>query len=85
VVPFVIAGVGISTAVPTMPVAVIGALARPDMGTASGVLNLLQRVRRGRGGGSRLYRVRLQRPPRERRAHCGRLTPPFGVGTFLFG
>src|SRR5215472_4602698 len=43
VVPLVIAGVGISMAIPTMPLAVMGAVARPDMGTASGVLNMLQR------------------------------------------
>jgi sugar phosphate permease len=43
VVPLVIAGVGISMAIPTMPLAVMGAVAPPDMGTASGVLNMLQR------------------------------------------
>jgi hypothetical protein len=43
VVPLVIAGVGTSMAIPTMPLAVIGAVAPRDMGTASGVLNLLQR------------------------------------------
>ena len=42
-VPLVIAGVGISMAIPTMPLAVMGAVAPPDMGTASGVLNMLQR------------------------------------------
>src|SRR5713226_7877827 len=43
VVPLVIAGVGTSMAIPTMPLAVMGAVAPPDMGTASGVLNMLQR------------------------------------------
>ena len=43
VVPLVIAGVGISMAIPTMPLAVMGAVAPPDMGTASGVFNMLQR------------------------------------------
>jgi hypothetical protein len=43
VVPLVIAGVGISMAIPTMPLAVMGAVAPRDMGTASGVLNMLQR------------------------------------------
>src|SRR5262249_60027790 len=47
VVPLVIAGVGISMAIPTMPLAVMGAVALRDMGTASGVLNMLQRF----GGG----------------------------------
>ena len=42
VVPLVIAGVGISMAIPTMPLAVMGAVAPRDMG-ASGVLNMLQR------------------------------------------
>src|SRR6516164_6608469 len=43
VVPLVIAGVGISMAIPAMPLAVMGAVAPRDMGTASGVLNMLQR------------------------------------------
>jgi len=43
VVPLVIAGVGISMAIPTMPLAVMGAVAPRDMGTASGVLNMVQR------------------------------------------
>src|SRR5260221_10236472 len=43
VVPLVIAGVGISMAIPTMPLAVMGAVAPRDMGTASGVFNMLQR------------------------------------------
>jgi hypothetical protein len=43
VVPLVIAGVGISMAIPTMPLAVMGAVAPQDMGTASGVFNMLQR------------------------------------------
>jgi MFS family permease len=43
VVPLVIAGVGTSMAIPTMPLAVMGAVAPQDMGTASGVFNMLQR------------------------------------------
>src|SRR5260370_5825973 len=43
VVPLVIAGVGISMAIPTMPLAVMGAVSPRDMGTASGVFNMLQR------------------------------------------
>ena len=43
VVPLVIAGVGISMAIPTMPLAVMGAVVPQDMGIASGVLNMLQR------------------------------------------
>src|SRR5260370_25773127 len=43
VVRLVIAGVGISMAIPTMPLAVMGAVAPRDMGTASGVFNMLQR------------------------------------------
>src|SRR6516165_5896669 len=43
VAPLVIAGAGISVAIPTIPLAVMGAVTLPDMGAASGVLNMLQR------------------------------------------
>jgi EmrB/QacA subfamily drug resistance transporter len=43
VIPLVIAGVGISMALPTTPTAVLGAVAPQDMGKASGVNNTLQR------------------------------------------
>jgi MFS family permease len=43
VVPFVIAGVGISMALPSTPSAAMSAVAPADMGKASGVLNTLQR------------------------------------------
>jgi len=43
VLPFVIAGVGISMAIPTVPTAVLGAVAPGDVGRASGVSNTMQR------------------------------------------
>jgi EmrB/QacA subfamily drug resistance transporter len=43
VLPLVIAGVGISMAIPTTPTAALGAVSPADMGTASGVQNTLQR------------------------------------------
>jgi hypothetical protein len=43
VVPLVFAGVGMAMAIPTMPLAVMGAVTPQDMGTASGLLNMLQR------------------------------------------
>jgi len=43
VLPLVIAGVGISMAIPTTPTAALGAVPPADMGTASGVQNTLQR------------------------------------------
>ena len=43
VVPLVIAGVGISMVIPTTPTAALGAVPAGDIGTASGVLNTLQR------------------------------------------
>jgi EmrB/QacA subfamily drug resistance transporter len=43
VLPLVVAGVGISMALPSTPTAALGAVAPPDMGKASGVLNTLQR------------------------------------------
>jgi MFS family permease len=43
VVPLVIAEVGVSMAIPTMPLAVMGAVAPRNIGTASGVFNMLQR------------------------------------------
>jgi EmrB/QacA subfamily drug resistance transporter len=43
VLPLVIAGVGISMAIPTTPTAALGAVPPGDIGTASGVLNTLQR------------------------------------------
>jgi EmrB/QacA subfamily drug resistance transporter len=43
VLPLVIAGVGISMALPATPAAALGAVAPPEMGKASGVLNTLQR------------------------------------------
>ena len=42
-VPLVIAGAGISLAIPTMPLAAMGAVAPPDLGTAPGVLTMRQR------------------------------------------
>jgi MFS family permease len=43
VVPFVIAGVGISMAIPTVPTAALGAVPPADVGQASGVSNTMQR------------------------------------------
>jgi EmrB/QacA subfamily drug resistance transporter len=43
VVPLIVAGVGISMAVPTAPAAALGAVPPEDMGKASGVQNTLQR------------------------------------------
>lgn len=43
VLPLVIAGVGISMAIPTTPTAALGAVPPADMGTASGVQSTLQR------------------------------------------
>ncbi len=43
VLPLVIAGVGISMAIPTTPTAALGAVPPADIGTASGVQNTLQR------------------------------------------
>jgi EmrB/QacA subfamily drug resistance transporter len=44
VLPLVIAGVGISMALPTVPAAALSAVAPPDMGKASGVTNTVQRL-----------------------------------------
>ncbi len=43
VAPLVVAGVGISMALPTTPVAALSVVAPPQVGTASGVVNTLQR------------------------------------------
>jgi EmrB/QacA subfamily drug resistance transporter len=43
VLPLVIAGIGISMAIPTTPTAALGAVPPADIGTASGVLNTMQR------------------------------------------
>ena len=43
VLPMIIAGVGVSMAVPAVPAAALGAVAPQDMGRASGVNNTLQR------------------------------------------
>jgi EmrB/QacA subfamily drug resistance transporter len=43
VLPLIVAGVGISMALPAAPTAALGAVPPPDMGKASGVLNTLQR------------------------------------------
>ena len=43
VVPFVVAGVGISMAIPTVPTAALGAVSPDDVGRASGVTNTMQR------------------------------------------
>ncbi len=43
VLPLIIAGVGISMAIPTTPTAALGAVPPADLGTASGVQNTLQR------------------------------------------
>ena len=43
VLPFVIAGVGISMAIPTVPTAALGAVSPADVGRASGVTNTTQR------------------------------------------
>jgi EmrB/QacA subfamily drug resistance transporter len=43
VLPLVIAGVGISMSIPTTPMAALGAVPPAEIGTASGVLNTLQR------------------------------------------
>lgn len=44
IVPFVVAGAGVSMAIPTSPVAAFSALPDQEMGTASGVLNMGQRL-----------------------------------------
>src|SRR5258708_38563564 len=64
VVPLVIAGVGISMAIPTMPLAVMGAVAPPDTGTASGVFNMLQRFGGVVAVGLASAVFRFHRPPR---------------------
>jgi hypothetical protein len=43
VVPFVVAGVGISMAIPTVPTAALSAVSPDDVGRASGVTNTMQR------------------------------------------
>jgi MFS family permease len=43
VVPFILAGVGISMAIPTVPTAALGAVSSADVGRASGVNNTMQR------------------------------------------
>jgi EmrB/QacA subfamily drug resistance transporter len=43
VVPLIVAGVGVSMALPTTPAAVLGAVAPADLGKASGVSNTVQR------------------------------------------
>jgi EmrB/QacA subfamily drug resistance transporter len=43
VLPLIVAGVGISMAVPTTPMAALGAVPREDVGKASGVMNTMQR------------------------------------------
>jgi EmrB/QacA subfamily drug resistance transporter len=43
VLPFVIAGVGVSMAIPTVPTAALGAVPAADVGRASGVFNTMQR------------------------------------------
>ncbi len=43
VVPFVIAGVGISMAIPTVPTSALGAVSQADVGLASGATNTMQR------------------------------------------
>jgi len=43
VLPLVVAGVGVSMALPTTPTAILGAVAPPDMGKASGTNSTLQR------------------------------------------
>jgi EmrB/QacA subfamily drug resistance transporter len=43
VVPFVVAGVGISMAIPTVPTAALSAVSPADVGRASGVTNTMQR------------------------------------------
>jgi EmrB/QacA subfamily drug resistance transporter len=43
IVPLIVAGVGISMAIPAAPTAALGAVGPADMGKASGVLNTLQR------------------------------------------
>jgi MFS family permease len=43
VLPFVIAGIGVSMALASIPTAVLGAVAPPDMGKASGVNSTVQR------------------------------------------
>ena len=43
VAPFVIAGVGISMAIPTVPTSALSAVAQADVGLASGVTNTMQR------------------------------------------
>jgi MFS family permease len=43
VAPFIIAGVGISMALPTVPTAALNTVAPADLGKASGVINTLQR------------------------------------------
>jgi MFS family permease len=43
VAPLIIAGVGVSMAIPTAPTAVLGAVGPADVGRASGVSNTMQR------------------------------------------
>ena len=43
VIPLIVAGVGISMAIPTTPIAALGAVSPDDLGKASGVQNTLQR------------------------------------------
>ena len=43
VAPMILAGIGISMAIPTVPSAVLGAVAPRDLGSASGVQNTLTR------------------------------------------
>jgi MFS family permease len=43
VVPFVLAGIGISMAIPTVPTAALSAVSPADVGQASGVINTMQR------------------------------------------
>lgn len=43
VLPLIVAGAGVSMALPAAPTAALGAVPSPDMGKASGVLNTLQR------------------------------------------
>lgn len=42
--PFVLAGVGVSLAIPTLPAAALGAVEPHQVGTASGVVNTMQRA-----------------------------------------
>ena len=43
VLPFVLAGIGVSMAIPTVPTAALGAVAPGEVGRASGVSNTMQR------------------------------------------